>query len=150
MQSTFTVIRAIGVEFARRILRPLVVIGTIMAIALLALGGWLTTQSAWWWLLEVVFIMGSVVFVLLVIAIYVFLRAVAPPLTKAQRKSVVQFVNKLERVAEHLQTPQIIIIYNILRDTARPQSNTFIETVSKDSKTLAPDFSKLRKDLERS
>jgi MFS family permease len=148
MRPTITATRAIGTEFARRALRPLTIIGVVAAIVLLSLGGWLTTQSAWWWLLEIVFIGGSLIFVLLIIIVNVILRGVEPPLSKAQREAVDGFVDKLERVAESLGTPQIVIIYYVTRDTIRPRPNGFIETVSRDSKALAPDFVRLRQEFE--
>jgi MFS family permease len=147
MKPVITVIRAIGAEFARRALRPLMIIGAIVAIVLLAIGGWLTTQNAWWWLLEAVFICGALLFVFLIVAVKLILNRIEPLLTKTQRHAVGAFVDKLERVAEHIQTPQIVILYYVIRDTIRPRPGNFIETVSRDSKTLAPDFAKLREDL---
>ena len=148
MQPTITVIRAIGAEFARRIVQPLILIGAVVAILLLILGGWLTTQSPWWWLLEAVFIVGTLIFAALAVVVMVIVRTVAPTLTKTQKQSVRSFVDKLARVAEHLQTPQLLLIFNVVRDTVRPQQHGFIETVSMDSKTLAPEFIKLRREFE--
>jgi MFS family permease len=144
MQPTITVIRAIGVEFAHRAVRPLVIGGALLAVVLLAFGGWLVSQNAWWWIFEAIFILGSLLFVALVVAVRIILRKVAPPLSKTQKQAVAGFVDKLERVAENLQTPQIVIVYYVIRDAIRPRSDGFIETVSRDSKELAPDFSNLR------
>lgn len=115
-----------------------------MASILLALGGWLTTQNPWWWILEALCIVGVVIFVVLSIAVHLMLRAVAPPLTKHQKRSVVIFVNKLERVAEHVRMPQPVIIFYVIRETIWPKQGGFVETISNDSQTLAPDFKKLR------
>ena len=71
----------------------------------------------------------------------------APPLSKKQKRDVAQYVDKLERVAETIQTPQLAIIFYVVRDTIRPTKQSFIETISTDSKALAPDFIKLRKDF---
>jgi MFS family permease len=148
MKPTITVIRAIGTEFARRILRPLILTGAVVAVILLSVGGWLTTQSGWWWLLEFVFICGTLLFVTLIIAVQFILRRVTPPLSKLQKKSVASFVDKLERVAENVQTPQIVIIFYVIRDILRPRAGNFIETVAHDSKTLAPDLARLRREFE--
>lgn len=147
MQPTLNTIRAIGAEFARRQLRPFILLGALFVAALLLLGGWLTTQNAWWWILEALLILGSFVFIALVIVIHIVLRVVAPTLSKAQRKAVASFVDKLERVAETVQTPQLAIIFYVIRDTIRPSKDSFIENISKDSKTLAPDFIKLRRNF---
>ncbi len=148
MRPLATVIRAISVEFVRRALRPFVMVGVVTALALLSLGGWLTTQNAWWWLLEVVFIGGSLVFGLLLIMVDLILRKVEPELSKRQKQAVVAFVGKLERVAENIQTPQIVMIYYVVRDAIRPRPNSFIEAMSRDSRALAPDFTRLRKEFE--
>lgn len=114
---------------------------------LLGFGGWLTTQNAWWWLLEVVFIVGSLLFAFLVIVVNVILRWTEPVLTETQKQAVGGFVDKLERVAENLQTPQIVIIYYVVRDIIRPRPDSFIASVSRDSKALAPDFVRLRNEF---
>lgn len=150
MHATFNAIRAIGAEYAKRLLTPLIIMGVLLIIALLTLGGWLTTQSAWWWILEALFIIGAMIFTLLVSIVLVLLNAVRPSLSKAERKSVRSFVDKLSRVGENIGTPQFIIVYRVVRDTISPSHAGFIETVSHDSKTLAPDFLKLRKMLDRS
>jgi hypothetical protein len=148
MKPTITVIRAIGAEFARRIIVPIIIIGAIIAVALLAFGGWLTTQNAWWWVIEAVFILYGLIFTAAAVLALVIIRALAPTLSKTQKQSVKNFVDKLGAVAEHLQTPQPIIIFNVIRDMLRPDRHGFIESVSMESKTLAPDFIELRKDFE--
>lgn len=147
MQSTIYTLRAIGAEFIRRQLRPFIIIGTIFVIILLTLGGWLTTQNAWWWILEALIILWSLLFLALTIAVCIVVRVLAPPLSKKQKRDVAQYVDKLERVAETIQTPQLAIIFYVVRDTIRPTKQSFIETISTDSKALAPDFIKLRKDF---
>jgi hypothetical protein len=145
MKPTFNAVRAVGVEFVRRSLRPLVIAGVVAAVVLLAVGGWLTTVNAWWWVLEAVFIFGAVVFAVLVIVARVVIRVADPPQTKDQKRAVRSYVDKLQRVAENLQTPQFVILFRVVRDTIRPRQDGFIETVAHDSKTLGPDFAALVK-----
>lgn len=147
MQSTIIVIRAVGAEFARRTVMPLIIGGAIVIIALLALGGWLTTQNAWWWILEVLFIISALLFTVAVLVVRILLRAVAPTLTKEQKKSVGHFVDKLERVAENVQTPQPVIVFYVVRDAIWPRRDGFVESISKDSRALAPDFARLRREM---
>ena len=65
MNPTVTAIRALGAEYAKRMLVPPILIGAVFSVALLILVGWLTTQSAWWWILESCLFLGTV-FTLLV------------------------------------------------------------------------------------
>ena len=99
MRPTITIVRAVGVAFVRRTLRPIMFFGIAILVALLGFGGWLTTQSAWWWVLEVVFTIGGVVFTLLLLAVFALVRGVDPGLSKAQQQATNAFVDKLERVA---------------------------------------------------
>ena len=48
MKPTITLVRAIGTEFVRRSVRPLIILGSIAAVVLLGVGGYLTTLNAWW------------------------------------------------------------------------------------------------------
>jgi NADH:ubiquinone oxidoreductase subunit 6 (subunit J) len=141
-------VRAIGVVFARRTIRPFVIIGAVVLVGLLGLGGWLASNNAWWWLLEAVFIVATLLFAGLVIAVHWLLRRVAPPMSRSQRQAVEAFVDKLERVAEHLQTPQFMIVYYVIRDTLRPRPGGFITQVTHDSRTLHSDFAKLQRLLQ--
>jgi hypothetical protein len=128
-------------------IRPLVLIGAAAAAVLLALGAWLTTINAWWWLLEALFIGASLVFVLIVLLARTLLRRVASPLTKAQRQQVSSFVDKLERSVESVRTPYPMIVFYIVRDVIRPRPDAFVKTLAEDSRTLGPDFAALRKSL---
>jgi hypothetical protein len=148
MRPTITVIRAIGAEFARRVVRPVAIFGSAVAIVLLIIGAWLITLSPWWWILEILILVLFLVFGLLVIIVKIIVGRIEPARTPQQRLAVVAFVDKLERVAENLKTPQIVIVFYVLRDVVRPRPDGFIQAVSQDSKALAPDFASLRKDFQ--
>ena len=149
IQTTFNTVRAVGAEFVRRTIKPLLVIGAVAAVVLLALGGWLASQNAWWWLIEAVFILGSLLYIGLLVLVRVVLQVVDPVRTNEQKQAVNDFVDKMQRVSENVQTPQFVIIYRVVRDTVRPRQHGFIETLSRDSKALAPDFVKLQRLFEK-
>ena len=134
----------------RRILRPLIIIGSIVAVVLLGIGGYLTTLNAWWGILEIAFIMGVIIFLSLSIILRLLMKFADPPQSTSQRQAVRKYVDKLQRVSEHLQTPQLVVLYRVIRDTLWPQNNehTFIETVSHDTKSLTPDFVDLQKEFQ--
>lgn len=147
LSSTVAVIRAVGAAYARRIIRPFIVGGSVLVATIVGGSLWFTTQNAWWWIVAFIVICGAILFAIIVTGIFFVIRRVEPKLTKAQRKDVNAFVDKLERVAEHLQTPQFMIVYYVIRDTIRPRPDGFIQHVSQDSRTLAPDFEKLRRTI---
>lgn len=140
MEPSFLAARAVGAEFAARMLRPFVIGGSMLAALLLALGGWLTTESAWWWLLEAPLILLTLLFIALTIMAYMAMRVVAPPQTKEQKQATALFADKLERVSSTIGTPKLVILYRVLRDTLRPRAGGYIEALSQDSKTLHVDF----------
>lgn len=149
MQPLITSVRAIGTEFVRRTTRPLIIIGLILAIALLAGGGWLAAHNAWWWILEAVFILYALFFAAAVIALRMILKLAEPPMSTSQRKKVAEFVDKLERTSENLQTPQPVIIFRIIRDIVRRNGqDSFVAKVSRDTRSLAPDFAELQKSFD--
>lgn len=143
MKPTVTAVRAIGVEFASRTLRPLIVAGAVVALVLIGIGGWLALGNVWWWFLEVPILMAASLFAILVIIAQTAIRAVNPVQTSEQKAAVRDYVDKLQRVSSNLHTPQFIVAYRVIRDTVRPRPGGFIETISRDSKSLAPDFAKL-------
>ena len=140
MKPTLFAVRATSAEFAKRYLKPFVFGGSIAAVVLLTLGAWLTTESAWWWLLEAPLILLTLLFIVLTILAYAAVRLLAPPLTHEQKEATSLFVDKLERVSGTIGTPKLVIVYYLVRDTLRPRAGGYIETVSKDSKTLHVDF----------
>ena len=145
--STITIIRAVAVEYARRIIQPLLIGAAVAAVVIHAFGIWLVTMNEWWWLLEALFIAMTILGLAVSTGILILLRRVRPPMTRQQRRSVSAFVDKLERVAEHLQTPQPVLIFRVVRDALRPGTTSFIGEVIHDSGTLGPDFKHLKDDL---
>jgi len=140
MKSIPLVVRAVGAEFARRLLLPLIIAGVIVGLILHVLGGWLVTQNAWWWLLESVFVLGTLLFVGLVVLARLAIRLFAPQQNGAQRKAVRSYVDKLQRVSEVIGTPKFLLLFYVVRDVFRPSSDGFIAMTSNDSKTLHSDF----------
>jgi len=143
MDANIRVIRAVGSEFARRKLRPFIVV-YLLAASLSVLGGvWLTTVNSWWWLLAAPVIALAVAGLGVLLGIRWLIKRIAPKLTKAQKSGVNQFVDKLERVAENLQTPMFLVVFRVVRDVLWPRKEAFIKTVANDSTSLHKDLSGL-------
>lgn len=75
----------------------------------------------------------------------VLIQIAIPAMTKVQKNGVKDFVDKLERVAENIQTPPFMILFRIVRDTIRPRDKTFIQSVAEETASLSPDFLALQK-----
>lgn len=140
-----SLIRAIGSEFLRRKYRAVLVVFVIAALIALGLVAWLVSISAWWWLLAVPVIIGVLIGIVIAAVMKVLIRIAIPTMTKVQKNGVKDFVDKLERVAENIQTPPFMILFRIVRDTIRPRDKTFIQSVAEDSSSLRSDFLALQK-----
>lgn len=138
-------IRAIGSELAWRLVRQYIVLGLLLAAILLALGGWLTTKDALWWILEGIFIAYTALFLLLVLVVRFLLRLFSPSLTARQKTAIQQYVDKLQRVADTLGISRFVLLFRIVRDIVRPTEQPFIKQIANDSTTLHSDFIKLQK-----
>lgn len=141
-------VRAVGTVFVRRILRPVLIIATIVTAVLHAGGIYLVILDSWWWMLEGILIVLTIVGIVLAAIVLAVLHFLEPRQTSAQKELVSGFVDKLERVAENIQTPLPLIALQVARDVVRPRADGFIETISRDSQSLAPDFIKLKKSFE--
>lgn len=128
-----------------RMLMPMIVIGTIAALACLALGAWLIAQSAWWWILEAAFIVGTTIFLLLAAVATFAIRRFAPQQTPEQRKAVRAYADKLQRVAENLGISKFMLLFRIVRDIIWPREQTFIKMIANDSSSLHTDFIALQR-----
>lgn len=140
MSPLFLAVRAISSEFARRIFVPLVWIIGGMLLLLLILAIWLTTVEVWWWLLVVPLIIISVVYILIACIVAFAIKFLRPAQTKSQRRSVSAFVDKLQDASETIQTPKVVLLFRLAKDTIFPSEKGFISTLTSHAKSLKPDF----------
>ena len=145
MKSSLLAIRSIGAEFANRVFYPVLGLGIIFASVLVGLVVWLSTLSAWWWLIAIPIVIVLCVGVGLLVIVKLVIGYVTPPQSSLQKKAVKQFVGKLQSVAETVGTPKFILLFRIVRDIAAPRENGFIGTISSDTSSLRGDFKELKR-----
>lgn len=136
--------RAIGSEFLTRKLSDIRLIFAIGSLLALTLVIWLVTVSVWWWLLAVHVIAAVIVGVVVLVFATLIVRLIRPRITKDQNSEVKSFVDKLERVAENVQTPVPIIVFRVLKDVILTPEQTYVERVAADSTSLHTDLIQLR------
>lgn len=144
MKAQVNLSRAIGCEFLARKLKSLGILLGIIVFVSLAVAIWLTTVNVWWWLLAVPVILFSILGVTAFVAARVTLLVLKPTVTDIQDQAVKDFVDKFERVAEHVQTPMFILVFRVIRDILRPGKKTFIQSATEDSTTLHKDLAALQ------
>src|SRR5687767_11927873 len=135
------VLRAIGSEFISRKLKPVLLVADIFALIIMIAAVWLTTLSVWWWLLAGPVLILTMIGLFAFLAVRKILTKLSPKLDKSQKTSVKRFVDKVERVAENLQTPIFVIVFRVIYDILRPSRKyVYIKTLIVDSSTLREDF----------
>ncbi len=148
MNPTILALRAISSLYVQDILRPLLVIGCLVYIAVLGIIGWIAyVASPWWWLLG---ILPSFVFlVALTVWIIAFLiaRRIAPAMNKKQKQAAKKFVGRIGNAAEHLATPKFILIFRVIKDVIlRPNDDhTFIGDLAREPGEMRHEFNQLRR-----
>lgn len=139
MNATFLAVRAIGAEFARQLWVSSFIISGITGAILVALLLWLTSLSAWWWLLALPVGVGLSVAVALLIVFHLLINYVRPVLSSQQKKEVKSFVGRLQFVSEFTSTPKFIILFRVIRSIAAPKSDTYLQDIF-ETKNLQKDF----------
>ncbi len=143
MKASLLVIRAIGTEFANRVYTPVVIMAALLSAILIGGTLWLTTISLWWWLLGIPVVIAVSIVIAFSILIKLIIRYVMPSQTKAQRRAIKQFVDKLQTLSDVIQTPKVILLFRLARDVAAPTKDGFVGNLSHTSLSLKKDFSAL-------
>jgi hypothetical protein len=149
LKPSFQAVRSIGVTFASRLYKPVVIVYCIVAVILLGLAIWLATTDTLWLILLVfvvfiLFIVGG----LLVAGLFIIKR-VAPIQTKAQKLQSKQLADKLMRLAEVTGTPKIILLFNVVKDVVAPSDKGYIISLSNDTTSIKRDFIALRDSFDQ-
>jgi hypothetical protein len=149
LKPSFQAVRSIGVTFASRLYKPVVIVYCIVAAILLGLSIWLATIDPLWLILLVfvvfiLFIVGG----LLVAGLFIIKR-VAPVQTKAQKLQSKQLADKLMRLAEVTGTPKIVLLFNVVKDVVAPSDKGYIISLSNDTTSIKRDFIALRNSFDQ-
>ncbi len=139
----FQAVRAIGTEFVRRIYFPIVwSVGTTLFVILFVVG-WLTTQAIWWWFLLGPIILLTLAFILVAAIVGYVIQRFRPAMTSVQKKGVSEMVDKLQDVSETVQTPRIVLIFQLVKDIVRPSEQGLVRKMTSHAVNLKPDFQKV-------
>lgn len=148
MNSSISVVRAITGEITNRVYFPVLITALIIAVGLVGLIIWLATISLWWLLLGIPVLIAIVIGGTILIVTRILVAIVIPAQTKAQRRDVKKFTDKLLIVSELTQTPKFILLFRVVKDVLAPKKANYIETVILDTVSLRKDFNALRRSFE--
>ena len=144
MNSLILTIRALSVEFAKRLILPVFIIGLAVLVILIVITIWLTTMSSWWWILFGILLFFLLVFITVSIIVKLFLGVIKPAQTKSQQNAVKSFVDKLQDISDIVQTPKPFLLGRIVWDTVSKNNNGLVYSVSNHTTTTKKDFDALR------
>ena len=140
MDASILAIRSIASEVAFRVYWPVLITVASVSVAAIVLMVWLITMSPWWWLLAIP-VFSAIILAAVAFAVsYLLLKSVRPRQTRAQKKQVGVFVDKIQRLSEITQTPKFILLFRAIRDVISPQKNGLIGSVVGDTTTLTKDY----------
>ena len=148
MNPLILTVRALSAEFVKRLALPIIIIGASIFVVLIALTIWLTTMSGWWGILLTLLIIGFLVFSTLVVIVGLIISAVNPRQNSSQKKAIKSFVDKLQSVAETIQTPKVVIVGRLVWDVINKNNNGLVRTLSSNTLSTKKDFDDIRKSFE--
>jgi len=148
LRNTIYVLRAVGVEFARRIYLPIVIVFVVIAIIACSIAIWLTTMSAWWWIFAVLVFVAVLIAGIILGVVAVVLHILNPHQTTTQKSGVKTFVDKLQGLSEITQTPKFILLFRITRDVVSPREDGFVKTTIGHTLSLRKDFESLKNSFD--
>jgi len=144
MNGTLLVLRAVGVEFARRIYTPILIVCAVIAVVLISVSVWLTTMSAWWWILAAAVFIGVIIGGIILTIVGVVLNFANPTQSATQKKAVKKFVDTLQSLSEITQTPKVVLLFRVVRDIVSKSENGFVKETIGHTLALRKEFDQLR------
>ena len=149
MKPSIAAIRAVTAEFARQFVQPFIwlalgiMVCLIIIVLLLAIN-----VSAWWWLLAIPVVILGIIMTIVWLIVRLVLAGLSPRLNSTQKTATKQFVAKLQFTKDTIQTPYPVMIFYVVRDIIFRRDKGFISEVTEHSKTLKPDFDRLKRLFE--
>ena len=143
MRNNVLVVRAIASEFAQRIYVPIAFVSGIFSVVLIGVSVWLTTLSAWWWILAVLVLIGVFIALAVLLIVRVIIATVRPSQNRTQQTAIKKFVDKLQNLSEITQTPKVVLLFRVVRDAVSSRKGGFVETAIGHTLSLRKDYSDL-------
>lgn len=144
MVEYITALRAVSALYARQIMKAFFI--TVGAIAVLLFAGTvylIQEVSAWWWLMLIPIISFGLILAVLYAITRFIVQKLDPPQSPDQKEAVRQFVIKLNKAVETMQTPKFLVFIYLVRDAFTGNQHGFIQQATSHSMSLKNDFERL-------
>lgn len=141
-------VRAVTAQFARNVLRPILFIGVVVYVVIMAIVIWITVTVNGWWILlgfipTILFCVGLAIW----IGVWLTARRLSPHMNREQKKATKEVVEQVSRVAEQIGTPRFILVFRVIKDVLFPPKSkqTLIGELAEAPGQLHRSFENLRK-----
>ena len=139
--------RALTAFIARKVIRfsTIVAVLTVVGVGILC---WVLAYffTAWWWLLEIPFVLIFFIFLLIRLVAVVFVRAIhSQQLTPRQSAAMSDFVDKIQAALEARSMPLSLIVIICIKDILFHRDVTTVKKVINDTAGLRREYSELEK-----
>lgn len=134
--------QAVLSAYARKVLRPIEIVASIVfAIALAGTAYLIANLSAWWWLLMIVVLLYGLLGSILWLVLHYTLDRITPDQTSYQKRAVAKFIARTETVANSLNISQFGLLLRITHDVFHKNTERNVLTeFAKDSSNLREAF----------
>lgn len=99
--------------------------------------------SSWWAIFYIPVVLVGMLLFIVWILVQTGIRSVTRGLNSEQKEATEQFIDKMQQLAEDLQTPPPVILYRVLKDVILRKNQQFLLGVTSRSLSLKSDFESL-------
>lgn len=148
MSSTVMAVRAVTSQYAKDLLKPVLLVGTGVYLFVMAIVIWIALVVNGWWILlsfvpTVLFCVGLAIW----LGVWFTARRLSPNMNKTQKGATKEVVEQVSRIADQLGRPRFVLIFRVVKDVLFPPpgKRTLIGELADTPGELHRSFEKLRK-----
>lgn len=146
---TTKAIRAIASQMVRQFLMPFIVGGgVLLAIIFIIVIVLSINYSGWWLIILLPLVPLSIIFMLIIAGLWFINIKIVPSMSKAQRKAVKTFTERIGAYSDIIGTPRFIIAFRVIRDVIRKHPRKYLGELVDSSSELNRDFDAVRRSFK--
>lgn len=149
-KASLNALRALSRLFLLRVLRPALLMITILLVAGYALTLMLTLSfSGWWLLLLILLVPLTLIFLILGLVSWFLLQRLLPrKLSASEHTQLTDFTEKLFAVTERAKTPYPVLVFLVAKDVMRGKEVSFFHGIIGSSQSLVKEFAAIQRLFE--
>ncbi len=151
MNASISALRALTAIIFQRMLKPAIWIVLFVFFLLYAAVFYTSfSVSAWWFIALIGLVPLTIVVLSVLLALWHLSQRLMPrPLLPSESATLLEVVDKVQRLLEARATPIPIIMLIVAKDVARGKGSAYIENLVNDTKGLRGDFTRIKEMFEK-